>query len=121
MSHEWPLLAESCHLKMNKYKKTALQAFIFYVPIMLLGHYYSFGIVHSGGLLIVLFLPVVLAYVVLENTGAPEWLIISLAHILQYLACVVAVIGIKLLGLFFKKINSEYIDWDLKPIFLQCC
>ena len=94
---------------MNKYKKTALLTFLLFVPILLLGHFYGYGIAHTGGPLIILFVPAIITSAVLENAGSPEWLIMPIALAIEYLACFIAMIGIRALFSYFRKINNEQI------------
>ena len=90
-------------------KTTVIWALVLTILLAWFGYYYSFGLVHAGGPLLLIYLPVLLTESILVNTSAPEWLRYGAAFLAQFVGCFIFVILVKALIKYFKNINKQYI------------
>lgn len=88
--------------------KSALWALIS-IPISLFGHYASFGLIHTGGILLILYLPAFIAVDLIQTPETPEWLLNTVALIAQYLAYVLVILILRKIFKILKETRAENI------------
>jgi len=93
---------------MKEIYKTALWALIS-IPISLFGHYASFGLLHTGGILLILYLPAFVAVDIIQTPKTPEWLLNTVALLAQYLAYVLVIHILRIIFKFLKETRAENI------------
>ncbi len=76
---------------MNDVKKSALWALIS-IPISFLGYLISWGLIHNGGIILILFAPGFITMLIMsDDTDVPEWLVWILALVAQYLGYIIVI------------------------------